>query len=410
MAEATQTVTRRETKGTFLLGSLTLGHTAIHWYQALYSVVLPSIKAGLGLTDVQLGILSSVRQLTSGPLMLPSGVLADLFRRHTAIILALSFAFMGVAYFLVGLAPSYLWILPAIALVGVGTALWHPAAMSSLSLKFPQRRGSALAIHGVGASIGDTITPIVIGALLITIAWRDLLKLQLIPGVILALLLWRLLASTYGDQSVVRPSFGSYMKDMKDLVRHPVVLAIIGVNGLTGMARLSVMTFLPIYIQEELGYSTVVLGIYLALLYAMGAVSQPLMGYLSDRFGRKVVLVPSLFIFGLLLAALAIAQPGIQLVLVIGALGLFFYSLANVTQATVMDVASTNVQASTMGVTSVFGQSISLPGPVIAGLLITAYGNGAAFLFAGAVTLVAAILLAAVHVPRSSRPTPRVLG
>ena len=142
----------------------------------------------------------------------------------------------------------------------------------------------------------------------------------------------------------------------------------------------------------------------------MGVVSQPVMGYLSDRFGRKAVLLPSLIIFGLLYLALPVAVPGIPLILVIGALGLFFYAVLTITMATVMDVAGANVQSASMGITGLLTQVLAIPSPVIAGVFVTRYGTSSAFVFAGAVTLLAALLLAAIRVPRSLRPTPRTLG
>ena len=414
MAEALETASQQPQQarsGTRFLVSLSLGHTAIHWFQQLWPVIIPSIKTSLGINDVQLGTLTSIKQFTTGPLMLPAGMLADFFRKRTAVILAAAFLFLGGAYFLVSMASTFIWIIPGVALLGVGTALWHPAALGSISLRFPERRGSALAVHGVGASIGDTIAPIMIGLLIVTLAWQDVLKWHMIPALIAALLLWRFLSSYYKDYEGTRPSMGSYLADTKSLLRHRVVLAIMGVNVLTGMARLAILTFLPIYIVEDLEYTALGLGFFVGLLHMMGAVSQPAMGYLSDRFGRKAVLLPSLVIFGLLYLALSQAGSGIQLILVIGALGIFFYALeATVALAAVMDVASEKVQASSMGITSIFTQFLALPSPIIAGVLVTTYGTPSAFLFAGALTLLAALLLAAVHVPRSTRPTPKTLG
>ena len=410
MSETIGTTSKRRARGASFLVWLALGHTAVHWYQQMWPVIIPSVKASLGLTDIQIGVLSSVRQFTSGPLGLPSGILADFFRKRTAVIFAVAFVFFGLSYFLVALAASFVWIVPAVALLGVGTALWHPAAVGSLSIRFPQRRGSALAIHGIGASLGDTTAPIAIGALLLGLTWQRLLELHMIPALIIALLLWRALGAHYKEMEGSRPSLNTYLKEAKGLVLHRVVLAIIGVNVLTGMARFSIVTFLPVYIQDDLEYSALGLGFFWGLLHAMGAVSQPIMGYLSDRFGRKVVLVPSLVVFGLLYLALSVADSGVQLILVIGALGLFFYALASVTQATVLDVAGANVQSSTMGITGMFSQFLSLPGPIIAGIFATQFGTESVFLFSGAVTLLAALLLAAIHVPRSSRPTPRILG
>lgn len=403
----------RESKGLFVLASLSIGHVCIHWFQQLWPVIIPSVKSGLGLSNVEIGTLTAIRQFASGPLLtLPSGLLADLFRRRTALILGAAFVAFGISHFLVAQASVFAWIIPGVALLGVGTALWHPASMGTLSRRFPDRRGTVLAIHGVGASIGDTIAPVAIGFLLLSLPWHRLLELHLLPAVIIALILWRTLDSSFKnqDQGGNRPSLSSYWDDIKDLMKNHVVLAIIAVNVLTGMARLTIMTFLPIYIQDDLGYSALGLGYFWALLHVMGAISQPVMGYLSDKIGRKSVLMPALILYGFLYLALAFAEAGIQLVVVITLLGLFFYALVNVTQAAIMDVASDRIQSSTMGITGVFTQFFSLPAPIIAGFLVTRYGTESSFIYAGIVTLIAAIVLAMIHVPKSDRPTPKVLG
>ena len=393
---------REGTKETFILVSLTLGHVGVHWFQQLWPVIIPSLKATLGLSNVELGTLTAVKQFMGGPLNLPSGFLADQFQKHTSVILAFAFLGFGISHFLVARAPTLAWMIPCVALLGVGTALWHPAAIGTLSRRFPQRRGTALAVHGVGASVGDTIGPVVIGFLLLSLPWQRLLELQMIPAVLIAIALWVGLRPIFKDQNSTRSSIGSYLGDVKSLMGHRVVLAIIGVNILCGMARLTIITFLPIFIQDDLGYSAFGLGFYWGLLHVMGVVSQPVMGYLSDKFGRKAILLPSLIVFGLLYLALAIAESGLQLILVIAGLGLFFYALVNVTQATVMDVASHRVQASTMGITGIFTQLASLPAPVFAGFLVTRFGTEASFIYAGIVTLIAALLLAMIRVPKSN--------
>ena len=57
------------------LSVITGGHFFIHWFQQLFPVVIPSIKAGLGLDDVQVGALNSARQFTQGTFDLPVGML-----------------------------------------------------------------------------------------------------------------------------------------------------------------------------------------------------------------------------------------------------------------------------------------------------------------------------------------------
>jgi MFS transporter, FSR family, fosmidomycin resistance protein len=176
------------------LGYVTGGHTVIHWYQQLFSVVLPSLSQGLGLSEIQVGYLQSARQLTSGTLNLPVGFLADAFARRQGLILASAIVFMGFGYYTLGAASGLAGALLGSALLGIGTAVWHPPAMGALSARFPDRRATVLAIHGMGATVGDTLTPLAIGALLVAFAWPDVLRAQLLPAVVAGLVLWRGLA------------------------------------------------------------------------------------------------------------------------------------------------------------------------------------------------------------------------
>lgn len=388
-----------EAQRRFLLGSLILGHSAIHWYQQLFPLLLPSIKASLGLNDLQVGGLSTAREALNGVLMMPSGFFADSFVRYRPLIMAFALATSGLAYSLVGLAPSYLWALPAVSLVGLASAAWHPAAVSSLSASFPERRGMALALHGVGASVGDTVAPLSVGALLLVVGWERLMQYHLLPAFILAFILWRSLNSMYKEQEP-GPSFRTYMGGIKDMVRQRSVLAIMIASGFMGMGRLSVLTFMPIYLTEDLGHSSFWLGFYLALLHVMGMVSQPVMGIVSDKFGRKWVLLPAFTTLGLLYLALPLAGSSLQLSLVVAAMGLFFYGTGNIATAAVMDVSASQVQGSTMSVMSVFRQIFTLPSPIIAGVLVTEFGTEAAFFYAAAILLAGAAVLAAVRTPQ----------
>jgi DHA1 family tetracycline resistance protein-like MFS transporter len=140
------------------------------------------------------------------------------------------------------------------------------------------------------------------------------------------------------------------------------------------MSRLIVLTFLPIYLQEHLHYSSVALGIYIALLHALGTISQPILGLLSDRFGRKAVLLPSCLLLGLFFALLAVAPPGIPLGLVIVAIGLFFYTLFNIFNAAVMDVAGSMFRRRPTAYLADHPRVV-IPAPMITGYLIGAWAS-----------------------------------
>jgi MFS family permease len=381
-----------------LLGALTFGHLAVHWYSNLLSLALPFIKEDLNLTDVQVGTIVTVQMGVGSAFIVISGFLADSFHRRGAVFVSGSVVSLGLALFVIGISPSYVWILVGAGIIGLGTALWHPAAMRSLSLQFPDRRGMALSVHGVGASLGDAIGPIVVGAFIVVADWKLALELHLIPALLIVFPLWRGLMR---EVSGTRTNFGEYAASLRAMFANYQAPAVLVSNTLIQMARLSVLAFFPIYIKDTLGYSAFALGVYLALLYAMGIVSQPVVGALSDRIGRKMVLIPSFASMALLYMAIVVVPAGVPLALVIGALGMFFYAILNMTQTAIMDVAPEGVQASTMGVMGLFGLPFTLGSPVLAGYLVTEFGIKSAFWYAA----VAAMLAAATLVPVRFRRT-----
>jgi predicted MFS family arabinose efflux permease len=386
----------------WLLAVLTAGHFVIHWFQQFYPVILPSIKSGLDLTNVQVGALTSAQQLVVGFGQLPAGMLADSRVRRRGTILALSLVSMGAAYFLFG-APAFLWALSGSALIGLGTALWHPTAAASLSNRFPERRATALSIHGTGATLSDTITPLLVGVLLANLSWQTATRVQALPGLLFAFLLWRALSGVFSQDAAPRRRVFAQLRDVLAVAMNPAFVGLAIATGLLSMARLVILTFLPIYLQEHLHYSSVALGFYIALLHAMGIVSQPALGLLSDRFGRKAVLLPSCVLLGLFFSLLALVPPGIALGLVILAIGLFFYTLFNIFNAAVMDVAGSDVQAATYGLTSVLTQLVVIPAPMITGYLIGSLGIEFAFLLSGAFLFLAALALAPLRLYRGTR-------
>ena len=84
------------------------------------------------------------------------------------------------------------------------------------------------------------------------------------------------------------------MGQTREILKNPLIWVITFAGGIRGMAFIALITFLPSYFSNDLGLTDLRRGIYFGLLVAVGIVFTPLMGYLSDRFGRKIVLVPGM--------------------------------------------------------------------------------------------------------------------
>ena len=386
----------------FLLGTLIFGHTVIHWYQQMFPIFLPFIRADLGLSEVQVGGLMSAKQGASGLLTLPSGFAADAFNKHKAVILGSALAMGGCAYLVASIAPTYFWVLTFLIMLGAASALWHPSSVSTLSLQFADRRGTALALHGVGASVGDSVGPLCIGAMLLLVGWKDLAQWHMIPALLLALLMWKAVRQYYsaGPGGLTRRS---YFAGIKGIFTRPTIFMVMIASSFVGMARLSVITFLPLYLAEEMGYDSFWLGFHWALLYAMGSFSQPLMGILSDRFSRKTVLLPSFATMGLLYLLLPMPDGGFLLALIIGTLGLFFYGTGNIATAAVLDVASEHVQGTTQSFMPLIQQVVTLPAPMLAGYIVSQFGYSTVFYYSSVLLFSAAAVWAFIRIPKRAK-------
>jgi predicted MFS family arabinose efflux permease len=209
---------------------------------------------------------------------------------------------------------------------------------------------------------------------------------------LIALLIWAGLARQFRREAVPA-ALSEHLREMAALVKNSTFLGITMATSFMQMGRVVVITFLPVYLQEHLGYSPFVLGVYIGLLHAMGTISQPILGYLSDRLGRKAVLFPSFIVLGILFALLTVVAPGVPLAFVVGAIGLFFYTLLNITFAAAMDVAGFKLQATSYGLSSLLMQLATSPMPIVAGWLIGGYGMDSAFFLAGGLTLLGGLLL-----------------
>src|SRR5882672_1742270 len=168
---------------------ITLGHSLTHWYPATFYLILPIIGKELGLSYSQIGLIMTCQYIAGAVANIPGGVLVDTVGRKGTL-MAVSLFWVGFPYLLMGFTHSYLMLIGCVALVGFGNSLWHPTAIPTLARRFPERKGLVLSLHGMGGNAGDAIAPIVVGALLATFSWREVVIMNVVPGIVIAFLLF----------------------------------------------------------------------------------------------------------------------------------------------------------------------------------------------------------------------------
>jgi FSR family fosmidomycin resistance protein-like MFS transporter len=389
-----------------LAAAVIIGHGIKHIYNSSLQVsLLPEISLGLGLSGAQFGLLSTAGRVTSGITTIGAGYLGDRFAARSGLMLAISLSLMGLSYFLMGSAPGYWILFAAMLLAGIGPSLYHPPAIASLSRKFPDRRGFAISLHGTGGSVGEVLGPVLTGALLtgtllIVLTWRDVLHVSVIPAVFFAFLIWMMMRNI-STEAGGASSFRDYLTSLLGLLKKRAMIALVMVTAFRSMGQSAIIAFLPLYLRSDLEYSPVVVGLYMAGAQVAGIGAQPVMGFLSDRYGRKVVLVPAMTTLSLLYFALKFADPGVQLVLTILAMGSFLYSLHTIFIAGALDVSKGEAQSTVVSL--IYGASFfGTFSPFVAGMIVDASDITNAFIYAGAIVLLSTVMLAFIKLPRTA--------
>src|SRR3954451_2639580 len=167
---------------------ITLGHALTHWYPATFYLLLPIIGKELGLSYSQIGLVMTCQYVAGAVANIPGGILVDTVGRK-GVLMALSLFWVGFPCLLMGFSHGYLMLLGCVALVGFGNSLWHPTAIPTLARTYPERKGLVLSIHGMGGNMGDALAPLVIGSLLAVLSWREVVMLNVLPGMVMSLLI-----------------------------------------------------------------------------------------------------------------------------------------------------------------------------------------------------------------------------
>lgn len=372
---------------------ITTGHGLTHWYPATFYLLLPLIGAELGLSYSQIGLIMTCKYIASAIANVPGGVLVDTVGRK-GLLMAVSLFWIGFPYLLIGFTHSYVMLLACVALVGFGNSLWHPTAIPTLGRRYPERKGLALSVHGMGGNVGDAVAPIVIGAALSVLTWREVVVLNVAPGLVVAALLFVFLGSMrLGSRKheAQTQSFGAYLAGLKDLFGSRSLVLLSTGSAFRTMTQSALLTFLPVYLANQMGYSPFWVGACLFALQAAGFAASPLAGHLSDRMGRKQILMGAMLGTGVVLAAMALAGGSPFFVALVAVLGFFLYATRPVIQAWMLDATPKNMAGSSIGV--LFGAQAlgGAIGPLLGGMVADRFGLLATFYFL-AITIVIANL------------------
>ncbi len=376
------------------LWAIAAGHGLNHGISAAFTLLLPFLARDLGLSFAQVGLIVGMRQVMSMAVNLPAGVLVDAMG-HRERLMAFSLALSVLPYGAVALAPSFYGLLACQALVGIGMFLWHPAAITALSSRYPDRRGYGLALHELGANLGDTLAPLAAGLLLAALPWTGVLGVHVGASVAVALAVLLSLRGYVQHREQANSDQGRRvsLRGLGSTLRSPHLLVLALVSGLRSLTQNGLQTFLPLYLVYVTRASAPLVGLYMTLVQASGLVATPIAGSLSDRLGPKRVATVGMTSTSLAVLAAVLLGSSPAFVLVLALLGFFVYSMRPAIFRWAIGIVPRQHEGTTVGFLFTAQSLFSTLTPVVGGAVADRYGLAVVFYSIAGSVLVGNLLL-----------------
>ncbi len=290
-----------------VLGGISLSHFLNDTMQSLIPSVYPILKESYALDFAQIGLITLAFQFTASLLQPVIGHFTDRKAQPFSLAVGMGFTFFGLL--LLSIAQHYAVILVAAALVGLGSAVFHPESARIARLASGGRYGFAQSVFQVGGSFGTSMGPLLAALIVVpfgqpSIAWFCSIAFVAI------IILWRI-GYWYKPQITA--------KKLTPIEAHPdapnsrrVMIALGVLVALLFSKQLyvsSLSSYYIFYLIDKFAVSTQAAQLYLFIFLASNAAGAFFGGPLGDRFGRKYVIWFS--ILGALPFTLALPYAGL---------------------------------------------------------------------------------------------------
>lgn len=356
--------------------------------EMLYPILPVFLTQTLNVGGSAVGLIDGVAQATLNIVQGFSGWLSDKLQRRKSIALV-GYVLAAIAKPLIGLSTGWQGVLGARFVDRLGAGIRSaPRDALIASSADEEHRGKAFGLEGIGDNLGAFLGPLLAVFLLLFLHldMRLIFYLAIIPGllavVMIMLVTERPVAVTARSKLDV-----SLWKFPRAYWRYLLVTALFGIGN-------SSNAFLILQTQDIGASLEVTILIYAAFNLVAALISYPA-GYLSDKWGRRNILLLSLIMFFVAYVGFALTRNVLLIAVLFALYGLYQGIFRSVGKALATDFVPEHLRASGVGWYNTTIGLLGLVASIVAGLLWDHVGHGAVFLYGAAFAVVGSIALLA---------------
>jgi sugar phosphate permease len=378
-----------------LLVILFIGFGFVFFDRLALSFLFPFIAKDLDLNNSHLGMLSSALSLMWALSGMTLGAYADR-KESKKYILVLSVIAFTLCSALSGMVTSFISLLIFRGLMGVAEGPVLPISQSLLAAaSSPKRRGLNMGLVNASAPglIGAVIAPPILIWIATDYGWRSAFYATIIPGLVIAALMMFFVRNKHVHQDLQRSHAIGNKADIKTLLKNKNILLCILISCFYISWFITLVSFTPTYLMQVKGFSPEVMGGIMGSLGFAWMVWGFIVSALSDRFGRKPMLILFTMIATLCPMVLLFVDDASTMLplifLTYTGLGCFTLFMATIPAETVPATQVATALGLIMGIGELFGGFIT---PVVAGFAADAYGLQIVMWIAAAGSFIALLL------------------
>lgn len=272
-----------------ILFAIAIAHLLNDLLQSVIPAIYPQLERTFDLSMAQIGIITFCFQLSSSIFQPLVGNFTDKNPQPYSQVFGMMFTALGIAT--LAYAPSYHWILVAVSLVGIGSAVFHPESSRVAFLASGGRRSLAQAIFQIGGNTGAALAPLLIAWIVIPNGKRYVLWFALFAILAKIILIyvgkWRSNELKRAKNGIKKPIILPDLTQSKITVSVIILLVLIFSKYFYSAGITSYFQF---YTIKKFGLSEVQAQIYLFYYLGAAALGTLLGGVFGDKFGRKFVI------------------------------------------------------------------------------------------------------------------------